>query len=204
MDQYFLLHPTVESFEPAPGSADNPNPILRGVWCSPSSGVHSILYYINKNSPREYAPGQTNDSQWRMWEGALRAVSSYSCPFSDELGNVPGAPGIDIGVSTSTDPGTGSSTEPFVEALISFSVSGVPVGTVSASSPITLSTNSSGNLSTVEYSVGGTVFGAPSSPPFSATFIPAELGLSGGQYIISVKVYSGGSYSTKNIPVSIQ
>jgi len=50
----------------------NLKPVLRGVWQT-GEGVHSILYYINKEDPRGPAPtNPTNDSEFNLWEAGVR------------------------------------------------------------------------------------------------------------------------------------
>ncbi len=54
---------------PAEINTEEGNPILHGVWSQPGEGIHSILYFIDKENP--LGPKPTNpqkDSQFRAWE----------------------------------------------------------------------------------------------------------------------------------------
>lgn len=48
-------------------------PVLRGEWnTDPAQGVHSILYWIDKNNPRApWSGGQRNDPQLPLWDYAV-------------------------------------------------------------------------------------------------------------------------------------
>ena len=196
MEKYFALHPAVESFEEAPGSGDNPNPVLRGIWCSPNSGIHSILYFINKNNPREYTPGQTGDSQWRMWEGAIaNHGSSFGCPFGGELGDVPTADPI--------TPNDGALNNTNNEINIPFSVSGIPNGPVGASELISAQVSSTEPLTNVEYSINGKSLGSSATAPYSVSFSPSSIGLSSGPHTVVIQVYSSLGFSSRAATLTV-
>jgi 1A family penicillin-binding protein len=204
MDKYFELYPTVESFGPAPSSADNPNPILRGIWCSAGTGIHSILYFLDKNNPREYSPGRTSDPQWRMWEGAIQIHgSNYGCPFADgELtGDIQDTNVVD---TTTNEPGTGTPSQPLSEISIPFSVYGVPGGPISPDELVSLSTNSSEQITKVEYSLGGNSLGGVESAPFAINFTPSQVGATSGNTTLRVKVYTVNGYSIRLITITIK
>lgn len=63
---------TDEFIPPAPDPAyDSLPPVLRGEWnTNPSLGVHDILFWINKDSPRSGPPNH-NDPQLPHWEYAV-------------------------------------------------------------------------------------------------------------------------------------
>lgn len=199
MDQYFILRPEVEYFEPVASSADNPNPILRGVWCSPNSPIHDILFYIDKNKPREYNPGQTSDPQFNLWEGALDLYKGdYACPFgADDLGQVPEI-GRVVEVVSSSNPVPGS------EINIPFSVLGIPTAPVDLRELVNISISSTAPINKVEYDLGGTPLGAPSTYPFSVTFSADRVGASVGQKNLNLRVFTPNGFSYKSYPITIK
>jgi hypothetical protein len=199
MDQYFILRPEVEYFEPVASSADNPNPILRGVWCSPNSPIHDILFYIDKNKPREYNPGQTSDPQFNLWEGALDLYKGdYACPFgTDDLGQVPEI-GRVVEVVPSGNPVPGS------EINIPFSVLGIPTAPVDLRELVNISISSTAPITKVEYDLGGTPLGAPSTYPFSVTFSADRVGASVGQKNLNLRVFTPNGFSYKSYPITIK
>jgi 1A family penicillin-binding protein len=202
MDKYFAMNPTVEYFEDAPSSADSPNPILRGIWCSAGTGIHSILYFLDKNNPREYSPGRTSDAQWRMWEGAMQIHGgSYGCPFGDgELGgNIE-----DTNIVDTPLPGTGGGEPTAVEEFIPFSVTGIPGGVATSEGLISLSTYSSVPITRVEYSLGGVALGGSASAPFTLNFTPSQAGAQPGMTNLIIKVFSQTGYSIKSVQIQVQ
>ncbi|MEN9852431.1 MAG: hypothetical protein RI996_374 [Candidatus Parcubacteria bacterium] len=203
MDTYFSLYPTVESFGEAPSSADNPNPILRGIWCSAGTGIHSILYFLDKNNPREYTPGRTNDSQWRMWEGAMQIHgSAYGCPFGNsELGGDISDTSIINPISNPTE--TPQTQNTLSEIYIPFSVSGVPSGTISANELLTLTVNSSEKITRVEYSLAGKSLGGVESAPYNISFTPNQVGVSSNTTLF-IKVFTTAGYSSRAVTLTIQ
>jgi len=58
----------------APDPTDqNLKPILRGIWQDGGQGIHSILYWINKNNPLGPAPfNPRSDQQFNNWEYAIQ------------------------------------------------------------------------------------------------------------------------------------
>ncbi len=78
----------VESFVPSTPEEVNIKPVLRGIWQggvstlsnnpnqtseTVSGGVHSILYWVDKNDPRGPAPSNpTSDGQFKNWEYSVR------------------------------------------------------------------------------------------------------------------------------------
>ncbi len=77
---------------------ENLPPALQGNWnANPSQGVHDILYWINKDNPRNGQGGNTSDSQYAYWDypvqlwaqsnGAFTGVTGDSSP----VGIVPAA-----------------------------------------------------------------------------------------------------------------
>jgi len=62
-----------ESFIPPEPNEDNLKPVLNGVWQT-SSGIHSILYWVDKNNPNGPIPNNpsANDAQFNNWEYGVR------------------------------------------------------------------------------------------------------------------------------------
>ncbi|MDO8728886.1 MAG: transglycosylase domain-containing protein [bacterium] len=62
----------IETFiPPEPEDLSDLKPILRGDWST--GGVHSILYWVDKNNPRgPTPPDPSNDSQFQNWEYGIR------------------------------------------------------------------------------------------------------------------------------------
>lgn len=59
--------------EPRETTAETDKPVLRGIWVDPSSGIHSILYYLDKTNPRGPRPEHPEqDSQFPAWEFSVR------------------------------------------------------------------------------------------------------------------------------------
>ncbi len=202
MDKYFALNPTVEFFGDAPSSADSSNPVLRGIWCSAGTGIHSILYFLDKNNPREYSPGRTGDSQWRMWEGAMQIHgSSYGCPFAegDLGGNIE-----DTNIFDTSLPGEGGETQNLVEEFIPFSVTGIPGGAAPLEELVSLSTYSSAAINRVEYSLGGAALGGSASAPFTLNFTPSQAGVAPGMTNLVIKVFTTTGYSSKSVQIQVQ
>lgn len=74
MDVALEKYPPEAFTPPAPDPEYNSlPPVLRGEWnTNPSLGVHDILYWINKDSPRSGSPN-FSDSQFSHWEYAVNA-----------------------------------------------------------------------------------------------------------------------------------
>lgn len=68
MRQYLSDKPAEYFIEPEPSPSDL-KPILKGIWRNESDGVHSILYWINKDNPRGADPlYPASDPQFNNWE----------------------------------------------------------------------------------------------------------------------------------------
>ena len=74
MDVALEKYPPDAFTPPAPDPEYNSlPPVLRGEWnTNPSLGVHNILYWVNKDSPRSGSPN-FSDSQFSHWEYAVNA-----------------------------------------------------------------------------------------------------------------------------------
>jgi 1A family penicillin-binding protein len=72
MDRVLLTLPTEYFIPPAPEDPNSLKPILRGDWYT--GGVHSILFWIQKDNPRGPTPSNPNDDpQFRNWEYAVQS-----------------------------------------------------------------------------------------------------------------------------------
>ena len=59
--------------EPRSLSSDSDKPVLRGIWADPAIGVHSILFWLNKDDPRGPRPqNPADDRQFDRWEYSVR------------------------------------------------------------------------------------------------------------------------------------
>ncbi len=69
MQAYFKKYPAVQEFNPPPVIPDTIPAILRGVKPAVGGALepHSILYYVNKDDPRNGNPS-TDDPQYPYWE----------------------------------------------------------------------------------------------------------------------------------------
>ena len=159
----------VESFnDPAPINENLP-PILKGVWnVSDESGVgiHSILYWIDKNNPM--VPRQSdprNDPQFLLWEYPVSLWLSKSggvFPTNSFFTNP-----LDIGQNPSPLLGN------------TFSITNPRNGSVvRKNEQITLSVSSSNvsDIKSVAYYINGAHIGTSTVIPFSLQFLPTQVG----------------------------
>ncbi|HWO07717.1 MAG TPA: PBP1A family penicillin-binding protein [Candidatus Paceibacterota bacterium] len=82
MDVALEKYPGTDFTPPAPDPEwDSLPSVLRGQWNSnPSLGIHSILYWIDKDNPRSGRGGNHNDSQFAYWEYGV-SLWTGSVPF---------------------------------------------------------------------------------------------------------------------------
>lgn len=143
-------------------------PVLRGIWQggideggSVSGGVHSILYWIDKDDPlggRPSNPGR--DPQFNHWEIPIRA-------WAASLGYGDGS--VNVGGSTSpTTPSAPSS---------GFSIRTPQSGaSVDRSTPLVIEVQgASAGLSRVDYYINGAFIGAAMNAPYSIHIVPSSL-----------------------------
>lgn len=215
MAEYFKLHPEIEYFETPPPIDETINPILRGIWCSETSGIHSILYYINKNNPKEFTPGQTNDPQFPLWEGAINLHSgNISCPFTNnelsgfgtEIQNSIDTQNIqDAATLHNTSTNNISTENPNIPTVIDFRMSGVDSSTVySSNTYINPSIVSNTPILRVEYSINGKYIGAVYSSPYNLGFMPSEYGIGAGNHTLTARVFTSQGYSDRSITLVIK
>ncbi len=162
-----------ETFEkPEPISPDL-KPILRGDWRS--GGVHSILYWVDKNDPlggAPYSPG--NDPQFWLWETPVRKwaglnyTSGYTPPSyavkSEEVATNP-PPSVSI-----NSPSSGSS--------------------FTSNQKVEVSVNASGKfpITRADFYVNGSLIGTSPLSPFTFSFKPSNVGSIKGNNTLRVVV----------------
>lgn len=139
-----------------------------------TGGVHTILYWLDKNDPRGPAPqNPQKDPQFNAWEyGVSRWLQNqnYTPPQTE---NIP----------TETDTVHTADSQPKIS--LSLDSSGYIVN-----NPITLSPvfSTSFPISKVEYNIDGIPVGESALSPFSLTFVPESSGILVGNHILKVTV----------------
>jgi 1A family penicillin-binding protein len=80
-------YPNERFNSPDPELDDSLKPVLRGVWQG-ERGVHSILYYLDKDNPRGPAPSNpSNDPQFRLWEPPVASWAERQGYFGQNYPN---------------------------------------------------------------------------------------------------------------------
>ena len=163
---------------PDPG-LDSLPPVLRGNWnTDPSKGVHDILFWVQRDTPRAGPPGNPwADSQAMYWDYPVQlwANTGGVAPVTPEEGyrgpeNIPGVQSYSI-----TSPTSGS--------------------IVPNSAPFTASVAAPdmGRVRQVNYSLNGSPVASIATPPFTASIMPRGPGLSTLQALF---LLSDGSVQT--------
>ncbi len=97
MNYALQKYPPEQFVPPSPESSlDSLPPVLRGEWnTNPSLGVHDILYWVNKSSPRSSVgalPANPGDSQLNHWEYPVSLwASQQSTVFPGGYSQGPGS-----------------------------------------------------------------------------------------------------------------
>jgi 1A family penicillin-binding protein len=173
---------TPESFTRQETDESGLPPILRGIWQGGdvsqqgdqeiiSGGVHSILYWIDKDNPTGGRPANPgNDPQFRYWEYGVRIWAENNGYGGNQQIVNPLTP-------TSLGNGQGTPTEAAVQQLrITDPAQG---SSIDRNTPVEVRIESSSEISSVSYSINGSVVGSVSRAPFSITFVPSALQLQG-------------------------
>jgi len=135
------------------------NPILHGVWQQLGEGVHSILYWIDKDNPLGPRPTDpTKDSQFTLWEHAVQLWTGTLILVNAPVGTEPAQNTSAVSPFLVTSPQNGSFHP--VGALLTISVQ-QPVGNP---------------LRKVSYYLNGDYMGATNQAPFSMSVVPTILG----------------------------
>src|SRR3989344_763793 len=192
MDEILKVIPSEQFTSPAVESSFDLKPILRGVWqggisyridrvsgklatdLTPkettqeyvSGGVHSILYWVDKDNPREPAPSNpATDPQFRYWEYGVEGWLATTGFTPTPLPNIP----------TDYDDVHTERNKPKISYVSE-------VTFYDPSSPVTItpSLSSSRPVKKVDYYLNDKYLGEALSPPFSFTFIPMEFGYTDG------------------------
>jgi len=166
--------------EPEP---DRLPPVLRGEWNSnPSLGVHDILFWVQKDNPRNGQSGDPSDSQFARWDYPVQLWAAaggipVTLPNGGQIVNGPIVSAFAI-----SEPGIGS----YVRWGYPF--------TASVSFPSALSVTS------VSYYLNGTPAGTATTPPFSAQISPKDH----GPAILRAVANTNGAPVEASIPITIQ
>lgn len=166
---------------PDPDFAELPAP-LRGDWNgNPSQGIHEILYWVDKDNPRE-GGRSTNDAQFRLWDVPVQMWAA--------------------GLPIVTSPGN-SQTIPDAPIIRSFRITAPAPGTyVQVHMPVTFTAEhpNPSSVTRVTYILNGIPVGSASNPPYSVTYVPRLPGPSSLQAIAET---TNGAETTQ-IPFTIQ
>lgn len=175
-------YPSDNFTPPAPDTAgDSLPPVLRGNWNgNPSQGVHDILYWINKDSPRSGQPSNPySDPQAAYWD---YPVSLWASGQNLPTGVIPSTAG---GTSTS---GSGLTiTSPEANSY----VQSIRPVTLSASYP------NPGAVRSVSYFVNGAPVGTATAAPYGVSYAPQSRGQAVLQAVASLT--DGGTVTTQII-----
>lgn len=174
---------------PSPAAEPNASslpPVLMGNWnTDPSLGVHSILFWIDKNNPRGgRPPNPSSDSQFAYWEYPVQVWTQQNGQLVSASLGTPSAPttptqqGFHI---TSPTPGMS-----------------VPFGT-----PVSLSAVNSGfgAISSVSYYYSNSLIGTSMQPPYTIPFTPPARGVT---TIRAVATHPDGSFEQQTVSFVVQ
>ncbi|MDD5318388.1 MAG: PBP1A family penicillin-binding protein [Candidatus Pacebacteria bacterium] len=164
---YALTKVPDTQFTPPDPTDPNLKPFLKGFWQGDGlSGIHSELYWINKNDPTGPAPTDPNsDPQFRLWEYGVQnwAASQNLLTTPTTVGNftpgpvvVPGTTDIDGPVFTLSSPNQNN--------------------TIDGNTRVTITPNiqSSSTISRIDYFVNNTLIGSSTQAPFLFSFVPND------------------------------
>jgi len=140
-----------------------------------TGGVHSILYWLDKENPRSDAPvTPENDPQYRSWEYGVSQWLSLSGYVPEPIPSLPS--GFDD-VHTKEN-------QPIV------SISGLGAASFKSSQSITLAPaiQTKNPIKKVEFFFNGKYLGESTGAPFTKTFVPNETGFLPGENIVRLVV----------------
>lgn len=170
MDEALKVVAHEKFVNPDPIAYETLQPVLKGDWSNGGKGVHTILYFVDKNNPRGPSPSSPQmDGQFANWEFAIQKwVHDNGLSTSTDVISAPLTP-------TSITPvaSTASSAPARLSITNPINGSGAGLGTPIT---ITVSKSGSGELERVEYSIDGVNMGASNGAPFSYTIIPPHTG----------------------------
>lgn len=174
--EYAISKRPEESFTRTEVDTSSLPPALRGIWQGGisqtvgdkeqiSGGVHSILYWLDKNNPSGPRPlNPANDPQFKYWEYGVRVWAQSNGHGGDETVLLDKTPGNTSSVDTSTQ--TQAAPQRF---YISNPATGA---TVPKETPLTITTESAESVTSVLFSLNGSSLGTVTHAPFSITIVP--------------------------------
>lgn len=176
---------------PAPDTERDTVPqVLNGNWNSdPAQGVHSILYWVNKDNPRSGRPSNpASDSQFAYWEYPIQLWAAGQNLPSTIPGGFPGAPGpVDGGPQPQSlkilTPQQGSFVQPNTQMAVT-SYHPTPQ-----------------EVSKVTYYLNGIVIGSASQPPYAISFVPSSRGPS---VLSAIASMNNGTQESTSITFTLQ
>ncbi len=150
----------IENFEKPAPAPTGIKPILRGQWAGNTGGVHSILYFVDKDDPLGQQPANPEkDSQFLNWETPVRQwveknpeKISFTAPESGILRAPENKPKVFI---TSLVPGASHDAREKIQ--VNFAAVGI-LPTLKA-----------------DFFVNGIFIGTSKNSPFNFSFIPKEI-----------------------------
>ncbi|OGG50916.1 hypothetical protein A2763_02655 [Candidatus Kaiserbacteria bacterium RIFCSPHIGHO2_01_FULL_54_36] len=157
-------------------------PVLSGNWnTDPSQGVHDILYWINKDDPRnENKPRSSNDVQFPYWDYSVAAWAGQQIASSTDTTAPQAGPAMHFRIAS---PGAGST---------------IPFG-----SQVTFGAESPGpqTVLSVSYFANGSLVGTSGQPPYIVMYIP---GAPGPVTLRAVASRTDGTSEEETITFSVQ
>lgn len=186
----------IDSITKRPVTENTPRELYEEVL---SGGVHSILYWVDKNDPRGPAPqNPQNDSQFESWEYGVQKWALQNGYFGNTSSSTP---------VTNNPYGDDDIHKPEYAPQVSV-LKPFPNDLYERSEKIYVSINASGRfpLLKVEYFLGSQFIGSTNNFPFLFSFIPADLdNLNIGQNTLRVIVYDTVLNKTEvSVPITIQ
>ncbi|MDZ4227274.1 MAG: penicillin-binding transpeptidase domain-containing protein, partial [Patescibacteria group bacterium] len=174
--------------EPAPDASSSLPPVLSGNWNSdPAQGVHSILYWVNKDNPHApRAAGPSGDSQYTYWE---YPVALWAAQNATGTSPVP-VPGIPVPQGQQTESGFIISS-PQNGSSVPF---GVPIS-------LTVAQTSVVPISLVSYYFNNQLIGTSGQAPYAIMFSPSARG------VVSVRAVAtrlDGSATENTVSFAVQ
>lgn len=154
MEYAMEKYPSDSFVPPAPeANPDSLPPVLRGEWnTDPAMGVHSILYWVNKDDPRGPRPANPqSDPQFSYWDFGVQVWANQA---SSTVSGVP----IQGPFSIIT-PANGAFLQPISPILF----------TSAAQNPA--------DITRVMYYLNGTLIGVALQPPYNILYTPSGRGL---------------------------
>jgi membrane peptidoglycan carboxypeptidase len=158
------------------------------------TNVHSILYWLNKDNPLEQTSGQTNDSQFNSWDYGVQKwwnANKYNYP-----------------IITEADKPTTYDNIHTQEAKPVFQITGIDSNkTYGKNEKITISINPTNinPIKKVDVFVNNTYITSLKSSPFTASFVPSDIGdISNTNTIHIIGVDTLGNIGETIIPLKIR